>query len=101
VAASCTPTPGSHGSFGQHVWLNALPADPQERAERWEDLPRDMLHMDGHEGQYVFVFPTQQLVIVRLGCTQRGGFDLHGLLTAVFAACGGKVEAQEVRAPKK
>jgi CubicO group peptidase (beta-lactamase class C family) len=89
VAASCTPTPGSHGSFGQHVWLNALPADPQERAERWEDLPRDMLHMDGHEGQYVFVFPAQQLVIVRLGCTQRGGFDLHGLLTAVFAACGG------------
>jgi hypothetical protein len=95
VRASCTPTPGSHGSFGRHVWLNALPADPQEHAERWEDLPRDLLHMDGHEGQYVFVFPTQQLVIVRLGCTQRGGFDLHGLLTAVFAACGGTLEAQK------
>jgi hypothetical protein len=36
----------------------------------------------------VIVMPTQQLVIVRLGCTKNGGFDLHGLARRVRDACG-------------
>src|SRR5262249_46995503 len=48
VRASSRPTAGSHGSFGRHLWLNAMPEDPAETPERWTDLPADMLHMDGH-----------------------------------------------------
>jgi hypothetical protein len=38
----------------------------------------------------VAVLPSLQLVIVRLGCSKPGGFDLHGFLAGVAAACGGR-----------
>jgi hypothetical protein len=30
--------------------------------------------------------PDEQLVVVRLGCTKNGGFDLRGLVRSVLAA---------------
>ncbi|MEM8770521.1 MAG: serine hydrolase [Pseudomonadota bacterium] len=63
-----TPTPKSSGQYGAHFWLNR-PQDP--RGDQFFDaLPADMYFMAGHEGQYVFVFPSQNLVIVRLGVTR-------------------------------
>jgi CubicO group peptidase (beta-lactamase class C family) len=87
VAASATPTPASDGEFGRHLWLNADPDGDGPLQRAWPDLPGNLLHMDGHEGQYVCVFPTEQIVVVRLGCTKAGGFGLHALLRAVLAAC--------------
>lgn len=84
VRESGRPTVPSHGRYGRHVWLNAV---RQDGGRTWPELPADLLHLDGHEGQYVVVFPTEQIVVVRLGCTKRGGFDLRGLLTGVLAAC--------------
>ncbi|MBZ0153381.1 MAG: hypothetical protein K8J09_17790, partial [Planctomycetes bacterium] len=75
--------PGSRGHYGTGVWLNADPDGDGPAAREWPDLPANLMHMDGHEGQYVVVFPDEELVVVRLGCTKNGGFDLHGLLRAV------------------
>lgn len=94
LAAARQPTAGSRGQFGRHLWLNA-PADPDRPDSReWPDLPADLFHLDGHEGQYVFVLPQQQLIIVRLGCIKRGRFDLHGLLRAVLDACAPPIKAR-------
>ncbi len=87
VARSATPAPASDGRFGWHLWLNADPDGDGPRQRMWPDLPADLLHLDGHEGQYCVVMPTAQLVIVRLGCTKNGGFGLHALLRDVLAAC--------------
>ncbi|MBL8727257.1 MAG: serine hydrolase [Planctomycetes bacterium] len=87
VARSATPTPASGGRFGWHLWLNADPDGDGPRQRMWPDLPADLLHLDGHEGQYCVVMPQAQLVIVRLGCTKSGGFGLHALLRDVHAAC--------------
>ncbi|MFO1078824.1 MAG: serine hydrolase [Planctomycetota bacterium] len=87
LAAVSKPVPPSDGAFGRHVWLNADPDGDGPRERMWPDLPADLVHMDGHQGQYVVVFPTQRIVVVRLGCTKSGGFDLRGLLAGVLAAC--------------
>ena len=87
VAKSARSEPCSEGRFGDHIWLNADPDGDGPRERKWADLPADMLRMDGHEGQYVIVMPTEQIVIVRLGCTKSGGFDLHGLAARVRDAC--------------
>jgi CubicO group peptidase (beta-lactamase class C family) len=42
--------------------------------------------MDGHEGQHVVVVPSRRIVIVRLGCTKNGGFDLRALVRATLTA---------------
>ena len=87
VAASATAVAASDGEYGRHVWLDADPDGDGPRGRGWPDLPANLLRMDGHEGQYVCVFPTEQVVVVRLGCTKAGGFGLHELLRAVLAAC--------------
>ncbi|MBL8722451.1 MAG: serine hydrolase [Planctomycetes bacterium] len=89
VARMAAPSPASAGRFGSHLWLNADPDGDGPRERQWPALPADLVHLDGHEGQYVAVFPTQQIVVVRLGCTKAGGFGLRPLLEGVLAACGG------------
>jgi CubicO group peptidase (beta-lactamase class C family) len=54
-----TPTPTSKGTYGAQFWLNA--------GGRLKDVPKNMYFADGFQGQRVYVFPDQELVIVRLG----------------------------------
>ena len=61
----------------------------EEARREWPDLPEDLGYTSGHEGQYCFVFPGMQLVVVRLGCTKNGGFDLPALLRGAVAAVRG------------
>ena len=98
VKQSTTPVAASHGRYGHQIWLNADPVNHGEpdrfgkpthngdSTRKWPDLPADLFSMDGHEGQYCVISPTAELVIVRLGCTKSGGFDLHGVLREVHAA---------------
>ena len=82
--APCATSP--RGDYGAHLWLNAGKADdPQKRP--FDTLPQDLFYLSGYEGQYVVCFPSHDLVVVRLGCTKKGGFDLHGFLRAVMQAC--------------
>lgn len=86
VKQSTTATLASHGNYGYQIWLNAEPGGDGAKTRKWPDLPADLFSMNGHEGQYCVISPSAELVIVRLGCTKNGGFDLHGLLREVHAA---------------
>jgi CubicO group peptidase (beta-lactamase class C family) len=78
VKASTTPGRLEPG-YGRHFYC---------RGGEFQTLPDDLFYMSGHDGQYVFCFPSQDLVVVRLGCSKRGGFRLREFLEKVLAACG-------------
>jgi len=90
VQQSTTATKASNGRYGSQIWLNAEPPKESGMARKWPDLPADLFSMDGHEGQYCVISPKAQLVIVRLGCTKNGGFDLRGFLRDVHAAAAAR-----------
>jgi len=58
-----TPAPASNGEYGAHFWLN-----PDSRVI--PGFPEDVYYFSGHEGQYIFVIPSKNAVIVRLGMTR-------------------------------
>lgn len=63
-----TPTEASDGEYGAHFWLNL---DGANGRKRWvPGLPEDVYSMAGHEGQYVFIIPDAQMVVVRTGQTR-------------------------------
>jgi hypothetical protein len=61
------PTLASDGEYGAHFWLNR---DGRARGRFIAGLPEDMYYMAGHEGQYVFIIPDRNAVVVRLGMTR-------------------------------
>ena len=68
-----TPTNGSDGTYGGHFWLNAEGQFP--------DVPKNMFFADGYQGQFVFVFPDQDIVVVRMGLSH---IDINGFLKGVL-----------------
>ncbi|HTI07730.1 MAG TPA: serine hydrolase [Puia sp.] len=85
VARSTTPAPTAlKGQYGYQLWLNA---GTKGRADDrlYPHAPADMFCADGYEGQNVFIIPSRQLVVVRLGLTH-GKFDADGFLEAVLKA---------------
>lgn len=70
-----TPTPTSDKKYGV-VWLNAGGLYP--------DVPKNMYSFNGYQGQYVFIFPEHDLVIVRLGLTKNA--DLNHFLSTIIEA---------------
>ena len=81
---AATPTAASDGEYGAHFWLNR---DGEARKRFVPGLPEDVYYMAGHEGQYTFVVPGKNAVIVRLGMT-RGAtpIDTAGPVAARLAA---------------
>lgn len=61
VNYTATPTNGSEGVYGAQFWLNAGGHLP--------DVPKDLFFADGYQGQRVFIIPSKELVVVRLGVT--------------------------------
>jgi CubicO group peptidase (beta-lactamase class C family) len=72
------PTKNSNGTYGAHFWLNANGKFP--------DVPRDMFSANGFQGQYVFVVPSKELVVVRTGLAEDPDFDVNGFLSGIIAA---------------
>ena len=81
-----TPHPASGGHYGGHIWLNAagvsveeynrLPWNHPRKVQcQWitRALPADAFYMSGHDGQFVFIMPSRQLVVSRLGFTHDEG----------------------------
>jgi len=64
VKYSTTPTKNSRDwKYGAHFWLN-----PESTTGRWmPNLPSDLFFCWGHESQHVFIIPSRNLVVVRLG----------------------------------
>ena len=70
-----TPTNGSKGTYGGHFWLNAEGQFP--------DVPKNMFYASGYQGQFVFVFPDKDLVVVRMGLSH---IDINGFLKGILEA---------------
>ena len=78
VAQTATPAPADTlKHYGFQWWLNAGGTYPS--------APTDMLYCDGFEHQYVFVIPSRNLVVVRLGQTA-GNWDGDAFLKNLLAA---------------
>ena len=72
-----TPTQDSKGIYGGHFWLNA--------GGRYPDAPRDLYSANGFQGQVIFIIPSHDMVIVRLGLKEeKDGFDFNGLIKGVL-----------------
>lgn len=66
------PTDNSDAKYGAHFWINQSGTFP--------DAPRDMYSANGFQGQYVFIIPSKDLVIVRTGMAEAPEFDTNGFL---------------------
>ena len=73
-----TPTPTSNGKYGGHFWLNS--------SGKYPDAPRDLYYASGFQGQKIFVIPSKDLVIVRMGLTDDESFDFNGFLKEVLGS---------------
>ena len=54
--------------------------------KRFIDLPNDVYLMDGFEGQNVVIVPSEDLVVVRLGLSQKRPFDTNAFVRDVILA---------------
>jgi CubicO group peptidase (beta-lactamase class C family) len=70
-----TPTNTSNGNYGAQFWLNA--------GGRFPNVPKDMFFASGFQGQMVAIFPSNDLVIVRMGLIEDPEFDFNGLLSGI------------------
>ena len=72
-----TPTNTSKGKYGAHFWLN--------NDQYFKDVPRDMYSCSGYQGQKVMIFPSNDIVIVRMGLKEaQDGFDFNGLIKNIL-----------------
>jgi CubicO group peptidase (beta-lactamase class C family) len=76
VKYAATPTNDSHGVYGAHFWLNA--------GGKYKDAPRDLFSCNGFQGQRIFIIPSCNMVIVRMGLTEDSKFDFNGLLRDII-----------------
>jgi len=71
--------PGSNGSYGSLFWLN--------KGRKYPSGPQDMYMCEGHDGQEIFIMPSQELIVVVLGYSPRskGGMDFDRLLKDILS----------------
>jgi hypothetical protein len=58
-----TPASASGGRYGALFWLN--------RNRDYPSAPEDMFSCQGHDGQMIYILPSNDLVVVVLGFSQR------------------------------
>ncbi|PQJ76710.1 serine hydrolase domain-containing protein [Polaribacter glomeratus] len=77
VKYATTPTPTSKNTYGAQIWLNA--------GKEYPNVPENMYYFSGHQGQNVYIFPDQELVVVRMGLTKNANIDtfLSGILKSI------------------
>jgi len=73
-----TPTNTSNGKYGAHFWLNA--------SGKFPDVPKNMFYCSGYQGQMVAIFPSHDLVIVRMGLKEDPEFDFNALLSGILGS---------------
>lgn len=73
-----TPTKGSNGRYGAHFWLN--------KGRFYPDAPTDLYSCNGFQGQHIFIIPSKDLVIVRMGLKEDPGFDFNNFLKEITAS---------------
>ena len=73
-----TPASASDGKYGALFWLN--------RSQEYPSAPEDMYSCQGHDGQMIFILPSNELVVVVLGFSHRpdNALDFDGLLRDIL-----------------
>jgi CubicO group peptidase (beta-lactamase class C family) len=79
VEYSISDASDSKGRYGSLFWLNNNKDLPS--------APSNMFSCEGHDGQRIFIMPTEELVVVVLGysSTSTGGMDFDRLLKDVLS----------------
>jgi CubicO group peptidase (beta-lactamase class C family) len=83
VTQSTSPATADKQGYGYQIWLNS---GGDTLIRHFPDAPADMFYADGFESQLIFVIPSKNLVIVRLGLTQHNNFNGNKFLHEVMAA---------------
>ncbi len=72
--------PNSDGKYGSQFWLN-------KSGHELPDAPDDIYFADGYQGQRVYIIPSKNLVITRMGLTKKkGSFDYNKFVIEVINA---------------
>jgi hypothetical protein len=79
VDYTTTTANGSEGEYGAFFWLNKAGTD-------YPDVPHDMYCCRGHDGQFIYIIPSKELVIVRTGFSKKGEFDQNGFIAGIIDA---------------
>lgn len=66
------PTDHADLQYGAHFWLNA--------GGKYPDAPKDLYSANGYQGQFVFIIPSKDLVVVRTGLAESPDFDVNAFL---------------------
>lgn len=72
------PTGHSDRQYGAHFWLNA--------GGKYPDAPRDLYSANGYQGQFIFIIPSKNLVVVRTGLAESPDFDINAFLGKLMEA---------------
>jgi len=91
VDESVQPANNSGSVYGKQFWLarNKATADGANHNWGWhKDVPEDLFRSSGYNEQHVYVIPSHNLVVVRLGLTPGGSpaWDPAGFLNAIIDA---------------
>lgn len=88
VKFTATPTKArssrDEGSYGAQWWLNTV--SPHHGNKRYPLVPDDCFRCQGYEGQYIWVIPSENLVVVRLALEKGNELDPNLFLPAVIKA---------------
>jgi len=71
---------GEGGGYGAMWWLNT-------DGKRFPGVPSDCYNCDGYEGQYIWVIPSKDLVVVRLALEHGGRLKSAEFLKRIIAVC--------------
>jgi len=72
------PANGSGGKYGSFFWLN-LSGD-------YPGVPSDLYMCRGHDGQFIYIIPSLQLVVVRTGFSKGDDFNPQQFLRSIVEA---------------
>jgi CubicO group peptidase (beta-lactamase class C family) len=85
VAYTRTPTPNGpeDRGYGIQFWLNT---GTNPAVQRYPSLPPDTFAMNGHQGQHVFMVPSRDVVVVRVGLSEFGTWKMDDFVARVLEA---------------
>lgn len=78
VKYTTTAASNSNGEYGSFFWLN--------KGKKYPSAPESMYSCEGHDGQFIYILPDQELIVVVLGYSPRskGGIDCNRLLKDII-----------------
>ena len=78
VDYSSTPADASGGEYAAYFYANESLDLP--------DVPNDTYYCRGHDGQRIYIVPSRDLLVVRLGYSKKGTFDFNLMMKEILAA---------------